>query len=110
MKTSKDRRLELDKELRAILQKTLGKVNIYYQPPESVKLMYPCIVYQKDTGDTKYADNGNYMFTQAYQITFITKNPDNDVIDEIRNHFKYCKWGRHFVYDNLNHEVVIIYY
>lgn len=109
MKT-KDRRLELDQKLRDILTKTNGKAKIYFQPPESVKITYPCIVYQKDTGDHDYADNGVYRFTQAYQITYIDKNPDNDVVNEILDSFQYVKYGRHFVADNLNHDVVIIYF
>ena len=107
---SRDRRLELDTKLRAILQETLGVVNIYFQPPEGTKLKYPCIIYQKDTGDHMYADNSNYKFTQAYQITYIDKNPDSDVPEKIQDSFQYCRWGRHYVAENLNHEVIILYF
>ena len=106
----KTRRLELDKKLRAILQEEIGKVNIYFQPPEGFKLTYPCIVYQKDTADHMFADNKVYQFTQAYQLTYMDKNPDNTVVERILKEFKWAKYGRNFKADNINHDVIIIFY
>ena len=42
-----DRRLELQSEL----EKILGSRNVYYQPLPSLKLQYPCIVYERNPGD-----------------------------------------------------------
>ena len=109
MKT-KNRRLELDSKLRVILQETLGKVNIYFDPPEGQKLIYPCIVYCKDTADHIWADNKLYRFMQAYQLTYIDKNPDNDVVDRIINEFQYAKYGRNFTVENIHHDVIILFY
>lgn len=106
----KTRRLELDKRLREILQEETGQVNLYFQPPEGFKLTYPCIIYKKDTGDHMFADNSVYQFTQAYQLTFISKNPDNTVVERILKEFKLAKYGRSFQAENINHDVIILYY
>ena len=106
----KTRRLELDKRLREILQEETGQVNLYFQPPEGFKLTYPCIIYQKDTGDHMFADNSVYQFTQAYQLTFISKNPDNTVVERILKEFKWAKYGRSYQAENINHDVIILYY
>lgn len=106
----KTRRLELDKRLREILQEETGQVNLYFQPPEGFKLTYPCIIYKKDTGDHMFADNSVYQFTQAYQLTFISKNPDNSVVERILKEFKWAKYGRSFQAENINHDVIILYY
>lgn len=109
---TKSRRLELDKKLRDILESEFGKdhVHIYFQPPEGQKLIYPCIVYTKDTSDHKYADNKIYHFQQAYQITFMSKDPDNNVVGKIEEAFQYAKYGRNFVADHVNHDIIILYY
>lgn len=106
----KTRRLELDKKLREILQEETGQVNLYFQPPEGFKLTYPCIIYKKDTGDHMFADNSVYQFTQAYQLTFISKNPDNTVVERILKEFKWAKYGRNYQAENINHDVIILYY
>ena len=106
----KTRRLELDKRLREILQEETGQVNLYFQPPEGFKLTYPCIIYKKDTGDHMFADNSVYQFTQAYQLTYIDKNPDNTVVERILKEFKWAKYGRSYQAENINHDVIILYY
>lgn len=45
--------LDLQREFQALCK------NVYFQPPESVKLLYPCIVYKRSAGDTRFADNKN---------------------------------------------------
>lgn len=96
-------RLGLDEILRSIAP------NVYFQPPETIKIKYPCIVYSLDDIDTDYADNLPYMMTKRYQLTLITKDPDSELIDEIIILPK-CRFVRSFTSDNLNHYVFEIYY
>ena len=107
---TKDRQIKFDGLLREVLQETVGVVNIYYEPPNGFQIKYPCIIYEKDTSDHKYADNYVYRFVQAYQVKYISKKPDNEVVAALQRKFQNCKYGRHFVMDNLHHDVVIIYY
>lgn len=82
--------------------------NVYFQPPESVKLTYPCIIYERRTGDTIFADDAPYRFTMCYTITVIDKNPDSELPSQVAM-FPMCKMDRCFTSDNLNHTVFILY-
>lgn len=99
-------RLKLDEELRKLIENG----NVYYQPPESVKMKYPCIVYERSTGDTLFAGNLPYRFTVQYTVTIISKDPDYDLIEKVAKHFPMSRYNRHFTSDNLNHDVFMIYY
>ena len=91
-------RLELDQILRDIL----GSTNVYFQPPESVKMDYPAIVYQRDYAATQFADDQPWRTTKRYMITVIDKNPDNVFVDKLLK-LPMCSFDRTFSADNLNH-------
>ena len=44
-------------DLQAILENAIDSKNVYFQPPENLKLKYPCVVYTVDAAVTTYADN-----------------------------------------------------
>ena len=92
------------------LEESLGSGNVYFQPPENVKLSYPAIIYNKRIGDYKYADNGSYIRVQGYDVMIISKDPDFVDALDIPDRFPMCRLDRHFVSDNLNHDVFVIYY
>ena len=48
-------------DLQAIFEKILGSRNVYFQPPESVKLNYPAIVYAIKDIETTFDDNKAYL-------------------------------------------------
>lgn len=98
-------RLELDRILRNIL----GSNNVYFQPPESVKMKYDAIVYELDDIDARHADNVPYLANRRYRVTLITKDPDNYLSDEIAQ-LPLTQFNRFYTADNLNHYVYIIYY
>lgn len=100
-----DRRLKLHDELLSIFEK-----NIYYQPPESIKLSYPCFLYNLSGGQNIKADNTSYLFTRRYEGTYITRDPDHTFIEKLLNHFKYISYDRRYVADNLYHDTFTIYY
>ena len=99
-------RLELHEELCNVL----GSSNVYFQPPESIKMKYPCIVYERSTGDTLHADNKPYLFTPRYSLTVIDKDPDSPIVQRIAETFSMCRYNRHFTVDNLNHDTFELYY
>ena len=100
------RRLELHEKLIDIL----GSRNVYFQPPSNVQMKYPCIVYQRSTGDTQFADNVGYKFTKRYQIILIDKNPDNNEVINKLTMLPMCTYDRHYTADNLNHDTFNLYY
>lgn len=96
-------RLNLQKELLQIIP------NVYFQPPESVKMVYPCIRYNLNSTRTKFADNLAYLSKRSYTLILIDKNPDNEYVEKIIKHFN-VSLDRTYTSDNLNHYVFNIYY
>lgn len=87
----------------------MGSENVYFQPPENIKLKYPCILYEFNNIDTKKADNDDYLTYNRYAITFITRDPNNETWKEIQK-MLYCSIDRVFVSDNLYHYVFTLFY
>lgn len=101
------RRLNLHEEFKEIL----GNKNVYYQPPASVKMEYPCITYSRHPGADKHNANDKlYMSTDRYDVTVIDRNPSTNIPDKILQHFPMCTSDREYSADNLNHYVFTIYY
>lgn len=97
-------------ELQSELEEILGTRNVYYQPPESKKIIYDCIIYQKKDIWAKHADDFKYVMQDCYELTIIYRDPDSDLTKRILDHFQYSNFNRHFTSDNLNHDVITLYY
>lgn len=100
---SLDRRLELDARLRRIL----GSDNVYFEPPASLRMKYPCIRYSRSRIDTVYADNKIYLANRRYDIIAIYQDPDSDLADRIlfNNEDLTFSNERRYVADGLHHDV-----
>lgn len=96
-------------ELHEELKKLLGSSNVYYQPPESVKMEYPAIRYKKSDIDTTHANNQPYTHKKKYEIVVIDRKPDNPVIDKILK-MPTASWSQGYAAENLNHDVITLYY
>lgn len=95
-------------KLHALL-KTLGAEEVYFQPPPNVQMVYPAIVYARDSDWSEFASNLPYAYKKRYQVTVIDKNPDSHIPDKVRR-LPLCSFARHFVVDNLNQDVFNLYY
>ena len=96
-------RLELHALLRSIVP------NVYYQPPPSVRMNYPAIVYSRKNIDNTFANDSVYEQDHFYELIVIDKNPDSVYVETISKLPK-CNYDRHYTADNLNHDVFTIYY
>jgi hypothetical protein len=96
-------------ELQSKLEAMLGSRNVYYQPPASVNMGYPAIRYSKSNIDSEYANNAKYINKRRYEIIVIDNRPDNPVIEKILE-LPYSSYDRHYTADNLNHDVLTLYY
>ena len=96
-------------ELHSIFQELLGSSNVYYQPPESIKMQYDAIRYSKKAIDSKYANDRKYSMTDCYEVIVISRLPDNPVIKKLLS-LPYCSYDRHYIADNLHHDVLTIYW
>lgn len=95
--------------LHNVLKSLLGSDHVYFQPPATVEMVYPCIVYSRDAADTKFADNAPYSYKKRYQVTVIDRNPDSDIPDKIAR-LPLSTFATHFAADNLNHDVFSLYF
>lgn len=100
-----DRRIEFHD----ILTEILGTKNVYYQPPETIKMKYPCIVYDLSRIDSIFALNHRYTENRRYSVTLIDRDPDSVFFAKLME-LPYCSFSRAFTTDNLNHFVFEIYY
>ena len=96
-------------QLQSNFEKLLGSRNVYYNPPASVILQYPAIVYNdKDIGQL-YANDKTYRLTNSYTVTVITRSPGNDIVDKLLE-WPLCSFDRHYKADGLYHYVFTLYF
>lgn len=96
-------------ELQGLLEELLGTRNVYFQPPASVKMKYPAIVYSLNNIRNEFANNKPYRQGIGYSLTVIDKNPDSEIVQRV-SRLPMCSFNRQYVFDNLNHSVFTIYY
>ena len=99
-------REELHKEICELL----GTRFAYFQPPESVRLQYDCCIYKRSHIESRYANDMMYLGFAQYELMLVYRDPDSDIVERFMKHFKYCSHNRHYATDDLNHDVLIIYY
>lgn len=87
----------------------LGSNNVYYQPPAGKEMLYPCIRYSINEIDSKKANNLSYINTKGYNIIVISKSPDHEVIEKLLE-LPMSSFDRHYVSDNLNHDVIKLFF
>lgn len=95
------------RDLHIILKKITD--NVYFQPPESLKIIYPCIIYSRDYKNTQYADNLSYIHKNRYSIIVIDKDPDSLLPDKVAD-LPCASFSRHYTSDNLNHDAFDLYF
>lgn len=86
-----------------------GKV--YFQPPSSVHLEYPCWVVERAKVYQPKANNRTYLFQVGYRCMYMNRvEPDPEVLDMIPRRYECCQYQNHYVVDNIHHDVFLIYY
>lgn len=90
-------------ELHHKLVELLGSSNVYYQPPETVKLRYPCVLYSIGRKPLNRANNKTYTTYTQYEVTLIYKDPDSDLPDKLLNNLEGVAFDRIWKVDNLYH-------
>lgn len=95
-------------ELQTMFESILGTRNVYYQPPESVKLKYPAIIYSLKQVNIDRADNRAYKIDPCFEGVLIDKDPDSKYLRMILDN-EYCSFDRAYKSDNLNHFAFTIY-
>lgn len=96
-------------DLQQLLEQTLGTEKVYFQPPPNVAMVYPAIVYNRDSSVTKFADDKPYASTKRYQVTVIDRDPDSEIPDRVAA-LPHCRHERFFATSGLNHDVFTLYF
>lgn len=104
------RRLELNQKFIDYLNLNDGKPHVYFQPPKSVILNYPCIIYRLTSGEKRIANNNLYNYIRSYNVTIIDEDPDVEYDRTFMESFPYASFNRAYTEDYLNHWVFNLYY
>jgi hypothetical protein len=96
-------------DLQALLVTLLGSDNVYFQPPASIQMQYPCIVYKRDYAITTFSGNKPYDHRKRYLVTVIDRDPDSLIPDKVAK-LPMCVFDRHYTADNLNHDVYKLFF
>ena len=97
-------RLELQSTLEAF-----GGVSVYFQPPDTIRMSYPAIVYNRDYQKDDHADNIPYKRCRRYQVMVIDRDPDSAIPDKV-SALPMSKYVRHFTTEGLNHDIYYVYF
>ena len=83
--------------------------NVYFQPPATVQMKYPCIVYHRKPPQIIHADNRPYKKDTLWQVTVIDRSPDSTIAEAIEE-LPGIQADANFTQDNLHHYVYSLYY
>ena len=89
--------------LQSRLLEILGSDYVYFQPPSTKHIEYPCIVYNYAGEYRRYADDKKYLKINRYELTLITKSPEPVEILDSLSELPYCSFNREYSEDNLHH-------
>lgn len=89
------------------LEEILGSKNVYYNPPESQKMEFPCIVYNLSYIEQIHADNKKYLDYTTYKITVVSRLPDHPSIKAILE-LPMTKFSTNFTKNSFYHTTIIL--
>lgn len=96
-------------DLQTLLEGLLGSRNVYYDPPESLKMQYDAIRYSRSKIENTFANNAVYKQDDRYEVIAIYKDPDSELPRKI-SQLPRCTSEGHYVVDNLHHDRFTLYY
>ncbi len=85
-----------------ILTSIIGDDRVYFQPPESIKLKYPCIIYNLSDTSNTYGDNISYLLNVGFDILLVDRDPESIYVTKLLS-VPYSTFNRYYVADNINH-------
>lgn len=83
-------------------------LKVYFRPPNTNILSYPCIVYDRSNYPTVYGNDVPYVVGEQFEVTFISNEPGLDRGVDILN-LPNSSHSTTFRQDNLVHEVFVVY-
>lgn len=96
-------------DLQAKFEEILGSRNVYFDPPERLKMQYDAIRYSRSTIENTFANNSVYKQHNSYEVIAIYRDPDSDLPGKL-SRLPMCRHDRYYVSDNLHHDVFTLYF
>lgn len=96
-------------QLQSLLETLLGSKNVYFNPPESLKMQYPCIRYERSDIKNTSANNSIYKQDIQYTITVIDRHPDSEITKKV-SMIPGIRFNRPYTSDNLHHDVFTLFF
>ena len=96
-------------ELQALLSAIPGVAKAYFQAPGTENMIYPCIIYSRNSIDTESANNTPYKMDIRYSVTVISNEPGDGISLAVALLPK-CNFDRPYKSDNLYHDVFTLYF
>lgn len=95
--------------LQSLLETVPGIGKVYFQPPATVQMVYPCIIFEQAPEWSVHADNRPYAHKDRYTLTVIDRDAESKIPGYISK-LPLCAQNRIFTNDNLYHWVYSLYY
>ena len=92
------------------LETLLGLDHVYFNPPESISLVYPCLIYTLSNKLVNSADDKMYKKMDRYELTYIHIDPDDLFVDSLLSNFNYIKFDRQAIVKNVYNDYLILYF
>lgn len=97
-------------QMRSTLQTILEEIqttanetpHVYFEPPETVKMSYPCFVYHFTGYNSVNANDDDYLKSEEYAVRYITKKADPPIPKAVAA-LPHVTYDRHYVAENLHH-------
>ena len=93
--------------LQSRLEEMLGSRNVYFQPPATIQMQYPCIVYEYERQIIRHANDLKYLKWDQYTVIIIAPYTLLEVMDAIEEE-PFCAFDREYVSEGLYHYVYSI--
>lgn len=94
--------VEARQRMQQLLQDVLETNHVYYQPPETIRMTYPAIVYELASLRNLRANDGKYLTHYIYKVTLISRDPDTPIFDRL-DALEKASFSTSYKVDNLNH-------
>ena len=95
-------------KLQRLLEGLLGSDQVYFQPPETIRMRYPAFVYSLSAVSAFHADDSPYIAKNRYEVKLITRDPEPELFTTLC-YLSGFSFDRHYVADNLHHYVFDVY-
>lgn len=96
-------------DFQTLLESTLGHRRVYFQAPEATRLQPPYVVYDRESVDSDHADDIRYRSKIRYNVQLISNKADDPAWEQLHN-LPYSSFDRHYISEQLHHDIFTIYF